>query len=79
MSTISLRLPTSLHNAAREIAKKEHISINQLIMLAVAEKLSALGAEEAISKRAAKATRKKFLSVLKNAPDAEPAEEDRLD
>jgi hypothetical protein len=44
MNTISLRLPTSLHNATREIAKKEHISI----MLAVAEKLSALGAEEAI-------------------------------
>lgn len=79
MSTISLRLPTSLHNAAREIAKKEHVSINQFIMLAVAEKLSALGAEDAIHKRAHKATKKKFLSVLKNAPDIEPEEKDKLD
>lgn len=78
MNTISLRLPTSLHNATREIAKKEHISINQFIMLAVAEKLSALGAEEAIFKRANKATKKKFLAILKNAPDVEPEEEDKL-
>ena len=52
MSTISLRLKTSLHNAARKIAKQEQISINQFIMLAVAEKLSVLGAEDIIEERA---------------------------
>ena len=78
MSTISLRLPTSLHNATRELAKKEHISINQFIMLAVAEKLSALGAEEVIHARAKKASKKKFISVLRKSPDVEPDEEDLL-
>ena len=31
MSTISLRLPDSLHAQVRELAKKENVSINQLI------------------------------------------------
>ena len=42
MSTISLRLPNSLHKGVRELAKKEDVSINHLITTAVAEKLSAL-------------------------------------
>lgn len=46
MSAISIRLPDSLHQAAKEFAKKEHVSINQFITLAVAEKLSALGVED---------------------------------
>jgi predicted HicB family RNase H-like nuclease len=41
MSTISLRLPESLHNTARKLAERENISINQLITLALAEKISA--------------------------------------
>jgi|AP95_1055475.scaffolds.fasta_scaffold41407_2 predicted HicB family RNase H-like nuclease len=31
MSTMSLRVPESLHERAREIAKREGVSINQLI------------------------------------------------
>ncbi|MDP2234435.1 MAG: DUF6290 family protein, partial [Actinomycetota bacterium] len=42
MSTISLRLPESLHKKVRELAKSEDVSINQLITTALAEKMSAL-------------------------------------
>ena len=42
MSTMSLRLPESLHERARELAKREGVSINQLIATALAEKVSAL-------------------------------------
>lgn len=38
MSTISLRLPDSLHKQVRKLAEKENVSINQLITLALAEK-----------------------------------------
>lgn len=38
MSTLSLRLPESLHERTREIAKKEGVSINQLVPSALAEK-----------------------------------------
>lgn len=36
MSTLSLRLPESIHEQLRELAKKEGVSINQLINSAVA-------------------------------------------
>jgi hypothetical protein len=41
MSTLSLRLPDSLHKKVRELAL-DHISINQFIATAVGEKMSAL-------------------------------------
>jgi hypothetical protein len=78
MSTISLRLPESLHKAARNLAREENISINQLITLALAEKISALAAEDYIQKRGARASRKKFLNALSKVPHTEPAEYDRL-
>lgn len=38
MSTISLRLPDSLHERIRKLAKKDRISINQFAASALAEK-----------------------------------------
>ena len=52
MSAISLRLPESLHEKAREVARQESVSVNQLITLALAEKLSALMAEDYLVMRA---------------------------
>lgn len=46
MSTMSLRLPESLHDRLREVADREGISMNQFVTSAVAEKLSALLTEE---------------------------------
>ena len=46
MSAFSIRLPNSLHEAAKILAKEEHISVNQFITLAVSEKLSVLGTEK---------------------------------
>ena len=42
MSTLSLRLPNSLHDRVRKLAEAEGVSINQFISTAVAEKMSAL-------------------------------------
>ena len=58
MSTMSLRLPESLHERAREIAKREGVSINQLIATALAEKLSALDTLQYLEARAAKGGRR---------------------
>jgi hypothetical protein len=78
MSTISLRLPDSLHETARELAKHENISINQLITLALAEKISALMAEEYLGKRAKHGSRRKFAKALAKVADIEPDKEDRM-
>ena len=65
MSTISLRLPESLHDKARELAKQENVSINQLVVTALAEKLSALMTEEYLQARAKRGRRRKFEAVLR--------------
>src|SRR3989304_5370317 len=52
MSAMSLRLPNSLHEAAKELAEREGISVNQLVATALAEKLSALMTVEYLQARA---------------------------
>ena len=78
MSTTSLRLPDSLHDRVRELAEKESISINQLITLALAEKVSALMTEEYLSKRAKRGDRKEFERAMSKIADIEPEERDRV-
>ena len=78
MSTLSLRIPKSLHEQIRQLAKREGISINQFVASAAAEKMSALMTEEYIEKRAKKANLKKFQQVLNKVPDAEPEDYDRI-
>ena len=78
MSTLSLRLPESLHRSVGELAREEGISINQVISTAVAEKLSALRTVEILGERAARGDRKAFERVLASVPAAPPMPEDRL-
>lgn len=78
MSTISLRLPDSLHKQVRKLAEKESVSINQLVTLALAEKVSALMTEEYLEARAKRGSRKKFERAMVKVPKVEPEEYDRL-
>jgi hypothetical protein len=78
MSTISIRLPESIHARIKILAKRENISINQLITTALAEKLSALDTEEYLQERATSGDRSKFEKALSHVADAVPDECDRL-
>ena len=78
MSTISLRLPDSLHKHARAMAQKDGISINQFIASAVAEKMSALDTQNDLEQRAKRGSLAKFRAAMAKVPDVEPAEYDRL-
>ena len=77
MSTISLRLPESLHKRVREMAKRENVSINQMISTALAEKLSALLTLEYLEERARRGKRSAFDRVLAKVRDVEPDERDK--
>lgn len=77
MSSISLRLPESLHRKARDLAKKENTSINQLVSSALAEKISAITAEEYIQLRAARASKAKFKKALAKVKNIAPNELDQ--
>lgn len=78
MSTMSLRIPESYHKRLQELAKREHISINQLITTALGEKLSALETETLLHARAAKGSKKAFREALDRVPDIEPEGEDAI-
>ena len=78
MSTLSVRLSDSLHKKLKELAKKEGVSMNQLINLAVSEKLSALLTVDYLKERAEKGSRREFEKIMDNVPDVEPEEYDKL-
>lgn len=77
-STLSIRLPQSLHKGVKQAAKRDGISMNQFITTAVAEKLSALMTEEYLEERAKRGDRTRYLAALAQVPDVEPEEHDRI-
>lgn len=78
MSTLSVRLPDSLHKKLKELAEKEGVSMNQLITLAVSEKMSALLTVDYLKERAERGNRKMFEEIMSEVPDVEPEEYDKL-
>jgi hypothetical protein len=74
-SNFALRLQPSLLDEARKLAAAEGIALNQLINVAVAEKLSALRTESYFAERAARADIPKAIAVLKRAGGGNPPEE----
>ena len=78
MSTLSVRLPDSLHKRIKKMAEGEGISMNQFITLAVTEKMSALMTVEYLKSRARRGNRERFEAVLENVPDVKPEVYDQL-
>ena len=78
MSTLSVRLPNSLHNTVRELAQRENTSINQFIALALAEKISALMTVDYLQARAAQGDRNKFERAMAKVADVEPLPQNAL-
>lgn len=74
MSTLSIRIPNSVYEAVKEFAAEDNISINQFISSAIMEKITALETENYLEKRAAKADKNAFKTMLDLVPDI-PAEE----
>lgn len=78
MTTISLRLPDSLHRKLRQLAKQDHISMNQFASTAIAEKISALMAEDYLADRARRGSRRRFEKAMSKVADSEPEKNERL-
>ena len=78
MSSLSVRLHDSLHDKVRELARRDHVSINQFIATAVAEKTSALLTVDYLEQRARRADPDLFARLLSRVPDVPPAPGDAL-
>jgi hypothetical protein len=66
-SNFALRLQPSLLEEARKVAEQEGVAVNQLINVAVAEKLSALRTESYFRERASRADLKQAFDILSRA------------
>ena len=71
-SNFALRLQPSLMEEARKIARAEGVAVNQLINVAVAEKVSALRTEDYFAERARRGDVRKALRILKRAGAGQP-------
>jgi hypothetical protein len=78
MTRISLQLPPSIHERAKRFAKKDGVSLDQLVALALAEKLSAFDAQEYLENRAARGSREKFARALAKIPARKPLKGDEF-
>ena len=64
-SNVALRLQASLLEEAKRVADSEGVALNQLINVAVAEKLSALRTEDYFRERSSRADIGKAKRILK--------------
>jgi hypothetical protein len=71
-TTYPLRLQRSLKEEARKAAASEGVSLNQLINVAVAEKVSALRTEIYLNERIRRADREETLRILDRAVKGNP-------
>ena len=76
--TYPLRLPRSLKEAVKRLSREDRTSINQFVVMAVAEKVSAMKTAEFFEERRGKADRKAFRRILKRKGGEPPRASDRI-
>jgi hypothetical protein len=76
MSTLSIRIPDSIHESVKRISRDDHVSINQFIASAITEKITAMDTEIYLMKRGQSGSRESFLKVLDRVSDQEPEDYD---
>ena len=79
MITIEAQIPEPVLQQAEELAAREHIPLDQLISLAVAQGVGAWRTENEIALRAKDANQAKFLDALTEKLNAEPSDPDCLE
>jgi hypothetical protein len=77
-SNYALRLPASLKTAAEEVARADGATLNQFIVTAVAEKLSAMKTATYFEERAARGDLAAFDRFMSRKGGQPPGEGDRL-
>ena len=75
-STFPLRLPVSLKDAVAEVSREDNTSINQFVVVAVAEKLSAMRTAEFFAERRSRADPEAAIAILSRDGGQVPEPED---
>ena len=69
MTALTIRLPNSVHESIKLLARKDGISVNQFIASAAAEKMASFQTLDYLRREAALGKREDFEQFLKRAPD----------
>jgi hypothetical protein len=78
MSVMTVNLPDSLHEKAREVAASKNLSMDALVTIALSQSLARLVQDPYLEERAARATGKGINEFLSQVPAAEPPQWDKL-
>jgi uncharacterized protein (DUF1778 family) len=78
VATFPLRLPISLKAAVEKIAERDGTSMNQFLVIAAAEKISAMETERFFAERRSRANDAEFLRILNRQGGEPPRPEDAL-
>lgn len=76
VSTFPLRLPVSMKKALEEIAERDGTSMNQFLVIAAAEKISAMETERFFEERRKRADDAAFLRILNREGGDAPRPDD---
>ena len=77
-NSLTVRLPKSLHDGIKQLAKSEGISMNQFLVTAAAEKMSALLTQSYLEREALEGKKEDFEKVLNAVPNVEPEDYDKI-
>ncbi|MGE0719779.1 MAG: toxin-antitoxin system HicB family antitoxin [Alphaproteobacteria bacterium] len=78
VSTYPLRLPASLKRAVETLSARDGTSINQFVVVAVAEKVATMTTAEYFAERRARADLSAFDQILNRADGAPPLPGDEM-
>jgi len=78
MGTLNLHLSDSIHRHIEELARKEGVSVNQFIVSAVSEKVSAIATEDYLQERVQRTDKSAFEAILAKVPKLKPLAGDKL-
>jgi hypothetical protein len=76
VSTVTIQMPENLAAQLRETAATAGVTLDQFLISAAAEKLSAWQTVAHLRERAARARREDFIAFLDQSPDIPPIADD---
>jgi len=78
MTTIQVNVPDYLAKTAREVAKKEKVSIDQIVSIALSSQVSAWNVRDDVDRRAKRADMGAFMRVMKKVKARPPLSGDEI-
>ncbi len=77
MSSLNISIPDSLYQNLQEVIANDHISIEEFINSAIAEKLDTMMTKSYLQERGNRGNRQLYDAILSKVPDLDPADYDQ--